>query len=95
MPLGDPDHVPPGPGQPLQRPLTSTAVVIYATLALLTITVPRGLVNWCKNFEPNPLQEISLHVAEAIQTVSQRIGLDWPYRKGREAFLKATGKRDD
>ena len=95
MPLGDPDHVPPGPGEPLRRPLMSTSVVIYGTLVLLALTVPRGLVNWRKNFEPNAVQDISLRNAETIQTVSQRVGLDWPYRKGREQFLKATGKRDD
>ena len=58
MTLRDPDHIPPGPGEPQRRPLATTSVVIYATLVLLAITVPRGLVNWCKNFEPNALQEI-------------------------------------
>jgi hypothetical protein len=91
----DPDHIAPGPGEPLTRPLTTTAVVIYATLVLLALTVPRGLVNWSRNFEPNALQEMTLRVAETIQSLSRSIGADWPYRRGREEFLKATGKRDD
>jgi hypothetical protein len=93
--LPDPDHVPPGVGRPQEHPLTSTSVVIYATLVLLALTVPRGLVNWSKNFEPNPAQQMLLRVADAIQSVSQRTGADWPYLRGRELFLQLTGKRDD
>ena len=95
MTLRDPDRIPPGPGEPQRRPLATTSVVIYATLILLAITIPRGLVNWSKNFEPSAPQEIMLRVAEAIQSLSHRIGADWLFAKAREEFLKATGKRDD
>lgn len=95
MTLRDPNHIPPGPGEPQRRPLATTAVVVYATLVLLAVAVPRGLVNWCKNFEPNALQEISLRVAETIQSLSHGIGADWLYRQGRQEFLRVTGKRDD
>jgi hypothetical protein len=72
--LPDTDHIALGPGRPQQRPLCTTAVVIYGTLALLALAVPRGLVNW---------------------SVSQQIGADWPYRRGRAIFLNATGKREE
>jgi hypothetical protein len=93
--LRDPDHIPPGLGAPLERPLVTTSVVIYATLVLLAVTVPRGLVNWTKNFEPSAPRQALLRVAEAIQSLSHHIGADWIYTKARAEFLRATGKRDD
>jgi hypothetical protein len=93
--LPDPDHVPLGVGRPQQRPLTTTSVVIYATLILLAITIPSGLVNWSKNFEPNPAQELLLRAAETIQSLSRSIGVERPYARARELFLLATGKRED
>jgi hypothetical protein len=94
--LPDPDqHIPPGAGEPQQRPLSTTAAVIYATLVLLAITVPRGLVNWTKGFEPSTPQQITLRVAEVVQSLSHRIGADWLYGKARAEFLQLTGKRDD
>jgi hypothetical protein len=30
-----------------------------------------------------------------LQSLSQRRRADWLYRRGREIFLHATGKRDD
>ena len=95
MSLSDPDHMPRLPGRPQARPLETTSMVIYATLLLLAITIPRALVNWSKNFEPNVAQEAVLRMAEAIQSMSHRIGADWLYREGRKGFLELTGKRDD
>jgi hypothetical protein len=95
MSLPDPDHIPLGAGRPQDRPLTTTSVVIYATLVLLAITIPRGLVNWTRNFDPNPVQEVVLRLAQAVQSVSWQFGLDLPYVRGRELFLKMTGKQDD
>ena len=95
MTLRDPDHVPLGVGRPQERPLTTTSVVIYATLVLLALTVPRGLVNWSKNYDPNPVQQVLQSFATGIQSASRSFGLDWPYTRGRELFLQLTGKRDD
>jgi len=93
--LPDPDHIPLGPGRPQMRPLRTASVVIYATLLVLALAVPRGLVNWAKNFEPNPAQAALLHAAEAVQSLSQWLRLDRPYARGRALFLRLTGKRDD
>jgi hypothetical protein len=93
--LSDPDHIGLGPGSPQERPLRTTAIVIYGTLVVLALAVPRGLVNWSKNFEPNAAQDVLLRTAEALQSFSRRTGADWPYRRGREIFLHATGKRED
>src|SRR5262245_41685430 len=93
--LHDPDHVPLGIGRPQEQPLTTTSVVIYATLLLLALTVPRGLLNWSKNFEPNPAQQLLQSFATEVQSASRLLHLDWPYARGRELFLQFTGKQDD
>jgi len=95
MSLPDLDHIALGPGRPQQRPLLTTTIVIYGTLALLAVAVPRGLVNWSKNFEPNAAQDALLRTAEALQSLSRSTRADWPYRRGREIFLEATGKREE
>ena len=92
MILPDPDHVAPGPGQPQQHPLRTSAVVIFATLILLALTIPQALVNWTRNFDPNPLQETVLSFAQWVQTASRDLGLNAPYVHGRALFLKLTGK---
>jgi hypothetical protein len=95
VPLPDPDHISPGPGHPQEHSLVTTSIVIYATLALLAITIPRGLVNWTRNFDPNPLQETVLRFAQTVQQGSRQLGLDLPYAKAREVFLTLAGKQDD
>ena len=95
MSLIDPDHMPPSHGVPQDRPLITTSVVIYATLVLLALTIPRGLVNWAKNFEPSTPQAAVLNVAETVASLSHRIGADWAFAKCRELFLRATGKGED
>ena len=72
-----------------------TAVVVYATLFRLATTIPRGLVNWAKNLEPSAPQAIVLSVAEAVQSMSHRIGADWVFAQCRDLFLRVTGKRED
>jgi hypothetical protein len=93
--ISDPDHLPPAQGLPQPRPLRTTSVVIYATLVLLALTIPRGLVNWAKNFEPGAPQQAVLEVAEAIAAASHRIGADRAFDAARELFLRVTGKRED
>ena len=95
MSLPDPDHIPPGPGRPQERSLRTTTVVIYATLVLLALTIPRGLVNWSRNFDPNPLQQFVQEVALRTQSASRDLYLDRPYIWGREAFLRMTSKREE
>jgi hypothetical protein len=91
----DLDHLEPGPGIPLRRPLRTTAIVIYATLALLALTIPRSLTNWVNGYEPNKVQMLALQAAEGLAALSHRIGVDRPFALGRDWFLMATGKRED
>jgi hypothetical protein len=93
--LPDPDHIPPGPGRPQEQSLTTTSIVIYATLILLALTIPRGLANWSRNFDPNPLQQLVQEVALRVQSASRDLFLDRPYIWGRDLFLRMTSKRDE
>ena len=95
MSLTDPDHIPPMPGKPLRHPLSAAAAVVYGTLVLLAITVPRGLVNWSRDIAPGARQVLMLDGALAVQSVARRLGLDRPYEAARALFLKATGKSED
>jgi hypothetical protein len=95
MSLSDPDHVPLPPGKPLAHPLGAAVVVVYATLALLALAVPRGLVNWSRDLEPGAPQQVMLAAAQAIERLAGWTGVSRPYQPAREFFLAATGKSDD
>ena len=82
-------------GQGGAGPVRTAAVVIYATLALLILTIPQALPNWLRDMEENPVQEVLLRAATGAQAASQAIGLDVPYRRARAAFHAWTGKADD
>jgi hypothetical protein len=97
MSLSDPeiDHVALPPGKPLVHPLAASAVVIYATLALLGLAVPSGLVNWARDMQPGARQQAVLATAQAIERFSSWAGINRPYALARETFLAAAGKSED
>lgn len=95
MSLPDPDHVPSIPGRLQAAPVRTAAVVIYATLIALVLTIPQSLVNWARNFEPSRSQEAILIVADALQASSDRLGISRAFIAARQLFLDTTGKRED
>ena len=95
MSVPDPGHAVPEPSKPLVHPLGAAMVVIYATLALLALTIPRGLVNWSRDREPSMWQHATLTAAQAIERFSISTGLNRPYERARETFLGVTGKSED
>jgi hypothetical protein len=95
MSVPDRDRAAPEPSKPLVYPLGAAMVVIYATLALLALTIPRGLVNWSRDMEPSARQQAMLSAAQAIERLSSSTGLNRPYERARRVFLEATGKRED
>jgi hypothetical protein len=95
MSHSDPDRISIPPGKPLPQPLRAAAVVIYATLALLALTIPRALVNWSRDLSPGPVQEHLLPAAREIDRLMRAAGIDRPYEWARANFLAATGKSED
>jgi hypothetical protein len=77
------------------RPVRTAAVGIYATFALLIVTIPQALPNWLRDMEESPLQQALLRPAGGVQAVAHAVGLDVPYRRARAAFHAWTGKEDD
>jgi len=77
------------------NPVRTAAVIIYATFALLILTIPQSLTGWLRDMNDNPVQQSVLVVADAVQSVSHRAGLDVAYRRARAAFYALTGKEDD
>jgi hypothetical protein len=82
------------PEQGGARPVRTAAMVIYATFALLILTIPQSLPNWLRDMEENPVQQVLLRAASGVQAAAQAVGLDVPYRRARAAFHAWTGKED-
>ncbi len=78
-----------------KHPVRTTAVIIYATLALLILAVPQSLPNWLRDMDDNPVQQVLLRAASGVQAASQAAGLDVPYQRARAAFHQWTGKEDE
>jgi hypothetical protein len=75
--------------------LRIAAIVIYAVLALLVITIPQGPVNWLHDMNSNPVQEALLRGAEFLQEASQQTGLAAPYQRARSLFFALAGKEEN
>jgi hypothetical protein len=77
------------------NPVGTAAVIIYATFALLILTIPQSLTNWLNDINVSPVQQVLLRAAEGVQTASHRVGLDIPDRVARATVHALTGKEDD
>ena len=82
---------PPRPASPLR----TAAIVIYATLALLAVTIPQSVVNWLADMNANPVQETALRGAEALRNLSQRTGVATVYEHARAVFIAISGVEPD
>jgi hypothetical protein len=70
--------------------LRKTAVVIYATLVLLTATIPESVVGWVREFKSTEVQDVLLPAAQALERLGQATGISAPYTSARAAFLALT-----
>ncbi len=77
------------------NPVRTAAIIIYATFALLILTIPQSLTNWLRDMNENPVQQALLVAVDAVQSASHRVGLDVAYRRARAGFYALTGKEDD
>ena len=86
---------PTNPDQPQPDPLRTAMIVIYATFALLAVTIPQSLVNWLGDMRSNPVQEVLLRGAQALQSLAEQTGVATPYRLAHKLFNAATGHDDN
>jgi hypothetical protein len=82
-------------GQGSAQPIRTAAIIIYATFALLILTIPQSVPNWLRDMEENPVQHVLLGAASGVQAAAEALGLDVPYRRARAAFHAWTGKEDN
>lgn len=75
--------------------LRTAAIVIYATLMLLAVTIPQSVVNWLADMNANPVQETALRGAEALRNLAQRSGVATVYQRGRDIFTAISGVEPD
>jgi hypothetical protein len=75
--------------------LRTATIVIYATLALLALTIPQSVVNWLADMNGNPVQETASRGAEALRNLSQRAGVASVYQRARDVFIAISGVEPD
>jgi hypothetical protein len=75
--------------------LRTATIVIYATLMLLAVTIPKSVVNWLADMNGNPVQETALRGAEILRNLSQRSGVAAVYQRARGLFIAISGAEPD
>ena len=75
--------------------LRTAAIVIYATLALLAVTIPQSVVNWLADMNGNPLEETALRGAQLVRNLSERAGVATVYQRARDIFIAISGVEPD
>jgi hypothetical protein len=90
-------HVNPSEFEPARSSsaLRTAAIVIFATLALLAVTIPQSLTNWLNDMNGNPVQETALRGAQLLRNLSQRAGVATPYQRARDIFIAISGAEPD
>ena len=75
--------------------LRTASIVIYATLALLAVTIPQSVVNWLADMNANPVQETALRGAQILGNLSERTGVPTVYQRARDIFIAISGVEPD
>jgi len=73
----------------------TAGIVIYATLALLAVTIPQSVVNWLADMNGNPVEDSALRGAEVMRNLSQRAGVATVYQRARDIFIAISGVEPD
>jgi hypothetical protein len=82
------------PPRPMGQ-LRTASIVIYATLALLAVTIPQSVVNWLADMNGNPVQDTALRGAEVLGNLSERTGVPTVYQRARAIFIAISGVEPD
>ena len=75
--------------------LRTAAIVLYATLVLLAVTIPQSVVNWLADMNGNPVEDSALRGAEVLRNLSQRAGVATVYQRARGIFIAISGVEPD
>jgi|GEM_PF-3344041 len=72
--------------------LRNAAIVLYATLALLWLAIPRSVSSWAHEYLPEFMLPIAAPVAEAAETAANATRIPLLYEQARSAFQSVTKK---
>jgi hypothetical protein len=75
--------------------LRTAAIVLYATLMLLAVTIPQSVVNWLADMNGNPVEDTALRGAQLLRNLSQRAGVATVYQRARDIFIAISGAEPD
>jgi Na+/glutamate symporter len=73
------------------NPLRTAAIVLYATLMLLAVTIPQSVENWLADMNGNPVEDTALRGAEVLRNLSERAGVAAVYQRARDIFIAISG----
>jgi hypothetical protein len=73
------------------NPLRTAAIVFYATLMLLAVTIPQSVENWLADMNGNRLEDTALRGAEVLRNLSERAGVATVYQRARDIFIAISG----
>ena len=76
-----------------QQTLRRLALIIYATLALLLLAMPRQIADRLDDFEPNVFAHVAKVAAEGVAKAMDQTGAPQVFARARGAFLAALGDR--
>jgi hypothetical protein len=82
------------PAKPARGSIRATAVVIYASLGLLALTIPHSIANWLRGAESAVLRRLAVPVADAIDEAARVTGAGRPYAWAHQIFLQTFNKQD-
>jgi hypothetical protein len=74
--------------------IRTAAIVIYATLAIVSLCIPRGVSDWVAQLGSEHAREVLLPVANCVHWVSTLSGAYRPYAVARKLFLSMSGKEE-
>lgn len=77
----------------LAFPLRSSAITLFATLALLWLAIPQSVSNWSRDYLPEFTQPIAAPITGAVETIADATRIPKLYAKARDSFQSATKKQ--
>ena len=75
-------------------PLRRLALIVYASLTLLVIALPRQIADRLDDFEPNAMAHAAKAAAESVAGVMDTAGAPQLFERARKTFLSALRERN-
>lgn len=74
--------------------LRSAAIVIYGTLAIAALCIPRSVSDWVEQIDFKQARTVLVPAGNCLRWVSEHSGVDKPFLAARALFLSMTEKEE-